>query len=255
MATRLSNQPDTPVVHSTVGDDVGECDGPVGGFMRELAHELGNIAFPLRMVSELQNRSGDLSSEELREVLENQVDALQAIVGRLRTIGRGLSSDVEPHLTDVRALDIVNDAVACRRSEAESRNQVLQVESTVGDAEVICGDRELLVQALTELIDNSVCFAPPGSTIRTALESRGAGIEFVVADNGPGVSPELTENIFEPFVSSQERMEFGAGHIGCGLAFVRRVAAIHNGTVELRRSPAPGATFAISIPRRRPAGA
>lgn len=251
MATLLSNQPHTPDVHSTVGAAAGECDAPVGGFMRELSHELGNIAFPLRMIIELQNRSGDLSNEELQEVLKNQVDALQSIVGRLRTIGRGLAADIEPELTDVRALDVLNDAVERLRSEAEARDHTLQVESTVEDAAMVCGDRELLVQALTELIDNAVRHTPPGGEIRIALDSSDTGLGFVVADSGPGVSPELTERIFEPFVTSQERMEFGAGHIGCGLAFVRRVAAIHNGAAELRRTTTPGAEFALVIPRHR----
>lgn len=219
--------------------------------MRELAHELGNIAFPLRMIIELQSRSAPLSSEELHEILQNQVDALQAITRRLQRIGRCLSAGIEPVMADLQPRDILEEAVGRQRPAALAHNCRFNIEMPDADSAFIRGDRELLVEALMELIDNAMRFTTSDGSIGVALRSHGDVIEFLVSDAGPGVPSEILSRIFEPFVTGSERVKFGTGLVGCGLALVRQVMVVHEGAVELRRTSSAGSEFAMIVPIHR----
>jgi signal transduction histidine kinase len=249
----MSNQADTAWLRADTSDAARACDQPAGGFMRELAHELGNIAFPLRMIIELQNRSAPLSGDELQDILQNQVDALQAITRRLQRIGRCLSAGMEPDMADVPPGDVVKDAVELQQSAARAGQHAVSVDCPEPDELSIQGDRELLVQALAELIGNAIRFTPSGGSIDVALRANGNNVEFVVSDTGPGVSREVLPRMFEPFVTGSERMTFDAGVIGCGLALVRQVMAVHQGAVELRRTSSAGSEFAMVVPIHRSA--
>jgi signal transduction histidine kinase len=69
-------------------------------------------------------------------------------------------------------------------------------------------------------------------------------IEITVADNGPGIPPEIRDKIFEPFFSGREA---GRG-LGLGLAKCWRIVTLHGGQIEVRDTPGGGATFVVRLP-------
>ena len=70
-----------------------------------------------------------------------------------------------------------------------------------------------------------------------------------MADEGPGLSPEMAERAFEPFFRSDPSRDRTTGGAGLGLAIVAAIAKAHGGTVELAETPGGGATFRVLIPR------
>jgi len=103
-------------------------------------------------------------------------------------------------------------------------------------------DRERLAQAFANLIQNSVDALDRGGTVRVTASGSGAEYtEVLIADDGPGIPPELHGKLFEPFFSQKE------GGTGLGLSIVHKVIAAHNGTIELVPMPT-GATFRVTLP-------
>jgi signal transduction histidine kinase len=102
----------------------------------------------------------------------------------------------------------------------------------------------LLSRLFSVLYENAVAAAAPAkATIETRARAEGDQIVIEIADDGPGVPPDIAETIFEPLVTAR------AGGTGLGLALARRVVAAHGGTIALVPSER-GATFRVLLPSR-----
>ena len=97
------------------------------------------------------------------------------------------------------------------------------------------GDRRLIQQLLSNLLDNTLAHTPAGTTILVSLAKASNNIQIVVADDGPGVAPEETANLFQRFTRGQ-RSRTSSGH-GLGLAIVAAISTAHGGTVKLTSPP------------------
>jgi signal transduction histidine kinase len=125
--------------------------------------------------------------------------------------------------------DLIDDVGELYEPVAAAHEQTLSVES--GAHIRTLGDRDLLFQALTNLVDNAVKYAPSGGCIELAALETEAGPELVVADSGPGVPAEERENVLERFVRLEtHRRSPGSG---LGLSLVAAVAKLHSGDLLL----------------------
>jgi two-component system sensor histidine kinase FlrB len=108
----------------------------------------------------------------------------------------------------------------------------------------LSGNREALVGAVLNLASNALQSAGTEARVEVKVCARGPQIEIRVADNGPGVSAENRDKIFDPFYTSRP------DGTGLGLAVVRSVARSHGGDIELEPSERAGATFILRLPTR-----
>jgi signal transduction histidine kinase len=208
---------------------------------------------------------GEIAAEvahELRNVL--QVISASAYVAR-HEVGRGEASAALPHVVKIEknariAHGIVDDLMALARGETLHSEPVLLAEVLVAarneiapEAALWSDDVEpkdlrvrahsgLLVRLLHVLYDNAIQACAPRPP-RVSTLARGAGQRVVldIADDGPGVPPEIAARVFEPLVTARP------GGTGLGLALARRIAAAHGGSIALLDSPA-GATFRVELP-------
>jgi signal transduction histidine kinase len=111
------------------------------------------------------------------------------------------------------------------------------------------GDRETLVLALRNLLANAIDWSPEGGRVEVRLNAVDGHCAIEVDDQGPGVPVEEHERIFQPFERGSRRAKGRIGY-GLGLALVRTVAEMHDGTVEVTRSALGGARFRLSFPLR-----
>lgn len=118
----------------------------------------------------------------------------------------------------------------------------------VGDAGVteVVADGEQLLVALRAVIDNGLNAVSEGGRVETELRTTETDIEFIVRDDGPGISPAVREHLFDPFFSGREA---GRG-LGVGLSKAWRIVTNHGGTVEVTADPPRGAEFILRIPRQ-----
>jgi hypothetical protein len=153
---------------------------------------------------------------------------------------------------------VLADAAEIYEATAEARGQRLATELP-GRLEMV-GDRDLLIQAVANLLDNAIKFTPEGGTVRLQAglapgDGPGAGggpggIEIAVTDDGPGLSPEDRAHAGQRFFRADKSR--GTPGSGLGLSLVRAVAHLHGGTLHLEdavpgRDP-PGLRAALRLP-------
>ena len=143
---------------------------------------------------------------------------------------------------------VLEDAAEFYAVAAEARSQCLS--TALPERLDLVGDRDLLLQAVANLLDNAIKFTPPGGTIRLAAMRLPQAIEVTVADDGPGLAPEDRTRAGERFFRADKaRATPGSG---LGLSLVRAVANLHGGAVALGdatpgRAP-PGLRVVLRLP-------
>jgi two-component system sensor histidine kinase CreC len=143
------------------------------------------------------------------------------------------------------AATLLHEAADALRQRAEAAGVELQVDAPADAA--LQGDGFLLRQALVNLLDNALDFAPRGSSVEARASRDGDGLRFEIADRGPGVPDYARAHVFERFYSLP-RPGGGSRSSGLGLPFVAQVAALHRGRVELRDRQGGGTVAELSLP-------
>jgi CheY-like chemotaxis protein len=112
------------------------------------------------------------------------------------------------------------------------------------------GDFARLGQCVGNLLTNAVKYTEPGGEIWIRTRDEGSTAVVEVADTGVGISPELLPRVFDLFVQSDRTLDRAQGGLGIGLAVVKRLVEMHDGTVSVRSAGAgQGSVFEIRLPR------
>jgi two-component system, OmpR family, sensor histidine kinase CreC len=104
-----------------------------------------------------------------------------------------------------------------------------------------------LRRAVSNLLDNAVDFSPNASEVRIVLERKRRSARISVHDQGPGIPDYAQDKVFEKFYSLA-RPHSAKKSTGLGLAFVREIASLHHGRIELGNAPEGGAVATLSLP-------
>ena len=217
-------------------------------FIATLAHELRNPLAPIRNGLTLLRRSGDASLRERTEtMMERQVDHLVRMVDDLLDVSRISRGMIDIHNGDVVLQTALTLAIEAAAPAIEAGEHVLET-AWPDEAVVVRGDQERLAQVFTNLLNNAAKFTPPRGRIRIAITRREQRIIIAIEDNGAGIAPSLVEEIFQPFVRGQHTRAQGTGGLGIGLSLVRRLIALHGGTVAAYSDgPGMGSRFEVSL--------
>jgi signal transduction histidine kinase len=121
----------------------------------------------------------------------------------------------------------------------------LKLELEPGAELPVRGDRELIQQAVANLLDNAVKFSPPGGTIRLAGARGPDGLRITVTDQGPGIPDEDVVRAMERFFRGETARHTPG--FGLGLTLVRAVAQLHGGTLLLENAQ-PGLRAVLAVP-------
>lgn len=109
-----------------------------------------------------------------------------------------------------------------------------------------CGSKDLLVHVWQNILSNAVKFAPQGGIIRLLLRREGGQILVCIADNGPGMSEEVRQRVFEKFYQG-DASRSSQGN-GLGLALSKRIIDLHDGEISVSTKEGKGTTFTVSLP-------
>jgi CheY-like chemotaxis protein/anti-sigma regulatory factor (Ser/Thr protein kinase) len=111
------------------------------------------------------------------------------------------------------------------------------------------GDPVRLGQILSNLLDNAAKYTEDGGAIRVTARREGDGAVISVADNGTGIAADMLPRMFEMFSRGERHSARGQGGLGIGLALARRLAQMHDGSLEARSEGAgKGSEFTLRIP-------
>jgi len=221
----------------------------IGQFASQLSHEIRNPLTSIKLNLQSLQRdasSGRIPGDSARPVVIclREVSRLDRVVRGVLNVARTRAPTREP--CSVHAA--VADALEVLRAQLEEQGVDVQ-EDLRGSEDTVRGDAEQLKGVFLNLFLNAVEAMPEGGTLRISTETRDAAqerarvIRVRVADEGPGVSPELRERIFEPFFSTKEE------GVGFGLALAQHAVEEHGGRLKLEESATGvGAVFVVELP-------
>ncbi len=209
-----------------------------------VSHELKTPLAVLRTAAEKIDTSDPQKRTRLTDEIRTATSRLDHLVANLlnqtRLESRGLRS--QPDWCDAR--DIIS---AARRTVADAlAGRPLKVEIPT-DMPLFMADAPLLEQSVANLLLNAALHTPAASavSVTVGMDQRGARVFIAVADRGPGIPPELRENLFQKFRRGQTAR---AGGLGLGLSIVRGFTLAQGGEVVASDNPQGGATFTIWLP-------
>ncbi|MDP9013650.1 MAG: DUF4118 domain-containing protein [Pseudomonadota bacterium] len=136
-------------------------------------------------------------------------------------------------------------ALALRSSEARLAQWRI-VLNLPAESPLILVEATLIVQILSNLLENAAKYTPPGTTVTISAVMRETSTLLVVADDGPGFPPGDPELLFEKF--QRGRSESNIVGVGLGLAICRAAARLHGGDIHAMENPGGGARFEITLP-------
>jgi signal transduction histidine kinase len=181
------------------------------------------------------------AAKQLTRMIANLLDISKADEGLLQP---------RPSSVDLEAL--VGGVVRELAASADARG--VRLEHTVaGDSGYATLDPELLRRTLTNLLENAIRHAPADTAVRISSSNGPEGVEFRVADRGPGIAPAMRERVFQPFVQGNGGADrSGAqGNRGLGLTFCKVAAEAHGGRICVEDGE-PGAVFCVRLPGTAP---
>lgn len=141
--------------------------------------------------------------------------------------------------------ELVDDVAAHLGVLAEEKQQSLEVERA--GASTCAGDRMMLRQALINLVDNAIKYAPAGGRVRLTNLEWADAVTVDISDTGPGIAAEPRARIFDRFVRGRSRSDVGGA--GLGLSLAKWAVEAHGGILGLERTAASGSTFRITLPK------
>ncbi|MEW6060025.1 MAG: HAMP domain-containing sensor histidine kinase [Actinomycetota bacterium] len=224
-------------------------------FVSDASHELRTPLTSIRGYSELFRRGADSHPEDLAKTMrriEEEASRMGVLVDDLLLLARlDQGRPLERERVDLCL--IAADAVDSARAVEPDRPIELDAP---GEAFVL-GDGNRLRQVLDNLLDNVRVHTPEGSPVRVAVTREDGLVVLSVADQGPGLEPEVAARAFERFYRGDPARSRATGGAGLGLSIVSAIVAAHAGEARVFSSAGSGATFEVRLPATdlRPANA
>jgi signal transduction histidine kinase len=175
-----------------------------------------------------------------------EVDRLAGLVDRLLTLSRAETGVAARAIEPVTLKDLAESVVADLAVLAEEKAQQVIVEAHGSPRGL--GDRLMLRQALINLVDNAIKFAPADTAIIIRVGESASHAVVDVLDRGPGVPAPARERIFDRFFRASSVPADAAG-TGLGLSIAKSAVETSGGTLTLEQSNEHGSTFRITLPR------
>lgn len=230
-------------------------------FIADASHELRTPLTSIRGFAELYRQgavSGPGDTVRLLRRIEDEASRMGLLVEDLLLLAR-LDRERPLALAPIELPVIAADSVQAARVVDPDRPIRLAIEPAAGPL-VVRGDDARLRQVVNNLLTNALTHTPAGTPVTVRLRSEPGVAVVEVADQGPGLTPEQAERVFERFYrvdaarsrpagSRADRPQGGgAGGTGLGLAIVAALVAAHSGTVDVDSTPGKGATFRVRLP-------
>lgn len=219
----------------------------VADYVQTLTHEVKSPLSAIRGAAELLQEQG-MPPEQRQKFLANitrETQRIQEMVDRMMELTALEARRTLDKVESVLLTALLQDVVAAAQDAASVRQVtiVLDIEAEA----LVEGDPFLLRRAVSNLLDNAVDFSPAGGTVRVALSRTARIARIRVSDQGAGIPDYAQEKVFEKFYSLA-RPHSRKKSTGLGLSFVREIASLHHGRIELANGAEQGAVATLSLP-------
>jgi len=219
------------------------------GVAHEVKNPLNAMTTWLGVLKEKMPSSPDGERQQMAQqaltVLESEIHRLDRVVKTFLDFTR----PVEPDFAEIPLGQFLEEAASVARPQFQRTGVILVLNGT-SDPATVRADRQLLKQAILNLLLNAVeaisgwASRPAGHAgrVEVQLARRGDFLETRIADNGPGIPPDKREKVFQLFFTTRK------GGSGIGLAMAHRIVQFHHGSIDFVSEAGRGATFRIQLP-------
>ena len=202
-------------------------------YVESLTHELKSPLSAIRGAAELLQE--DLPADQRNRFLQNianETKRLEDIVERLLQLASLEKRAALESVERVGLKKLVNSIVEGFQVDVLKKGLIIKID--LNDDAAVQGEAFLIRQAIANLLQNAIDFSPPSGEIKISAQTINQNLELTISDQGPGIPDYASQRVFERFYSLP-RPETGQKSTGLGLNFVKEVAELHHGFVELKR--------------------
>jgi signal transduction histidine kinase len=209
-------------------------------FLTDVSHQVATpLATIMTNLSILRrSRRGTGASQEAIEDSVAEAERMKRMLARLRALAHA-DEDVPLRRELVDLAELTADVVHAYAAQAGTSG--VGFVTDVRTRARISADKDLLREAVANLVDNAVRVSPPGEAVTLRVHAGAGGPSIDVIDRGPGIDDDRLKILFDRF----QRSDSGSG---LGLAIARRVVERHGGTIRVQTTRGEGSTFTIELP-------
>jgi len=230
-----------------------ELDQLKSDFISVVSHELRTPLTSIKAFTELIMMKQRMTTEKrgrLLSIINNETDRLARLINDILDLTKIEAGKLSWHISRVSLPEIIHNSVTNIQSLAD--NKSLAISTRVPDSlPRLYGDRDRLVQVITNILSNAIKFTPYGGTISidafTELDHRHQ-IVVQVADTGVGIPAKDLDIIFEKFRRSGDVLTNNAEGTGLGLAITKQIVEYHGGRIWADSLIGKGSTFSFTLP-------
>jgi signal transduction histidine kinase/CheY-like chemotaxis protein len=230
-----------------------EADRRKDEFLAMLAHELRNPLAPITAAADFL-KVGRLDEDRVRQVttiIGRQARHMTGLIDDLLDVSRVTRGLITLERAPVALAGVVAEAVEQVRPQVRAKNHHLELHLPSDDAQVE-GDRKRLVQVFANILCNAAKYTADGGRIDLHVRLEPDSVAVEVADNGIGMTQDLTARAFDLFSQAERSADRSQGGLGIGLALVKSLVELHDGEVAAHSDgPGLGSRFTVVLPRLR----
>ncbi|HEY1721263.1 MAG TPA: ATP-binding protein [Magnetospirillaceae bacterium] len=220
-------------------------------FVSTVNHELRTPLTSIRSFSEILLENPHLNADRRAEfctIIVRETERLTRLINQMLDLARIQSGEFPTHLAPIDLAEIVRDATAATSNVLSEKGIKLRIDAAP-NTPMVQGDRDLLMQVMLNLLSNAVKFCPRdrGRVDISIAAANAEWVDLVVADNGPGIPPELHEVVFERFRQVGDAVTGKPQGTGLGLSICRMIVTRLGGTIRIDESASGGAAFRVRL--------
>jgi PAS domain S-box-containing protein len=227
--------------------DLEKLDRTKTEFLSIVSHEFRTALTGIQGFSELI-RDGGLEPDEVRAYggyIFNDADRVNRLIGDMLDLDRMESGKMSIRTADVDINEVLSEAIA----RAGSATTTVEFKADLDPRlPIVVGDRDRLIQVVSNLVNNAVKYSPDGGIVTMATRAEGGFALVSVSDTGVGIPPDEIGHVFERF----RRVRSGAAQsipgTGLGLTIVRQIVEMHGGKIWVESAVGHGSAFHFTLP-------
>jgi len=224
----------------------------LGKLSASIAHEINNPLMGILTIAKLLIRTAaDIPAGPGRETSLKQLRMVQRETERCSAIVRNLLEFARQRPLTLKEIDVnapLEEALSVAANQMTI--QGVKLEKVLGEGLTVQADLGQIRQAILNVALNAIEAMPKGGSLKiTSRAAADGGVEVEVADNGPGIPPEIMAKVFDPFFTTKEK------GTGLGLSVVFGIVQRHGGKLDVQSEVGKGTTMTLRLPRVAPAEA
>ncbi|HET7465262.1 MAG TPA: ATP-binding protein [Candidatus Dormibacteraeota bacterium] len=227
--------------------DLEKLDRTKTEFLSIVSHEFRTALTGIQGFSELI-RDGGLEQDELRAYggyIFNDADRVNRLIGDMLDLDRMESGRMSIRMADVDINEVLSDTVA----RAATASSMVEFKPDLDPRlPIVTGDRDRLIQVVSNLVNNAVKYSPEGGTVTISSRAEGGYALITVADTGLGIPPDEIAHVFERFRRVRSGAAQSIAGTGLGLTIVKQIVEMHGGKIWVESAVGHGSAFHFTIP-------